>query len=152
MCKVPREFYGLCDFPFQLDALKVHMIITFTLVMCVLSWSVVSDCDPMDCSLPGSSVHGDYPGKNTRVGCHTLHAPPGDLPNPGIEPRSPTLQADSLLSEPPGKPRKTGVGSLSLLQGNFLTQKSNRGSPAWRTTNGQITNNLHRENSHHSVS
>ena len=30
--------------------------------------------------------------------------PPGDLPNPGIEPRSPTLEADSLLSEPPGKP------------------------------------------------
>ena len=29
---------------------------------------------------------------------------PGDLPNPGIEPRSPSLQADSLLSEPPGKP------------------------------------------------
>ena len=29
---------------------------------------------------------------------------PGDLPNPGIEPRSPTLQADSLPSEPPGKP------------------------------------------------
>ena len=29
---------------------------------------------------------------------------PGDLPNPGIEPRSPALQADSLPSEPPGKP------------------------------------------------
>ena len=29
---------------------------------------------------------------------------PGDLPDPGIEPRSPALQADSLLSEPPGKP------------------------------------------------
>ena len=28
---------------------------------------------------------------------------PGELPNPGIEPRSPTLQADALLSEPPGK-------------------------------------------------
>ena len=27
-------------------------------------------CDPMDCSLPGSSVHGDYPSKNTGVGCH----------------------------------------------------------------------------------
>ena len=53
--------------------------------------------------------------------------PPGDLPNPGIEPRSPTLQADSLLSEPPGKPKNTGVGSLSLLQGIFLTQKSNQG-------------------------
>ena len=31
--------------------------------------------------------------------------PPGDLPNPGIEPGSPTLQADSLPSEPPGKPK-----------------------------------------------
>ena len=30
--------------------------------------------------------------------------PPGDLPNPGIKPRSPALQADSLPSEPPGKP------------------------------------------------
>ena len=30
--------------------------------------------------------------------------PPRDLPNPGIEPRSPTLQADFLPSEPPGKP------------------------------------------------
>ena len=53
--------------------------------------------------------------------------PPGDLPNPGIEPRSPTLQADSLPSEPPGKPKDTGVGSLSLLQVIFLTQESNWG-------------------------
>ena len=30
--------------------------------------------------------------------------PPGDLPDPGIEPRSPALQADALSSEPPGKP------------------------------------------------
>ena len=29
-------------------------------------------CDPMDCSLPGSSVHGDSPGKNSGVGCHFL--------------------------------------------------------------------------------
>ena len=31
--------------------------------------------------------------------------PPGDLPNPGTEPRSPAMQADSLPSEPPGKPQ-----------------------------------------------
>ena len=37
---------------------------------------------------------------------------PGDLADPGIGPRSPTLQADSLLSEPPEKPMSTGVGSL----------------------------------------
>ena len=35
--------------------------------------------------------------------------------HPGIEPRSPALQEDSLPSEPPGKPKDTGVGSLSLL-------------------------------------
>ena len=34
---------------------------------------------------------------------------PGDLPNPRIEPQSPTLQADSLPAEPPGKPKSTGV-------------------------------------------
>ena len=29
-------------------------------------------CDPMDCSLPGSSIHGIFPGKNSGVGCHFL--------------------------------------------------------------------------------
>ena len=53
--------------------------------------------------------------------------PPGDHPNTGIDPRYPTLQADSLPSEPPGKPKNTGVGSLSLLQEIFLTQESIRG-------------------------
>ena len=54
---------------------------------------------------------------------------PGDVPDPGIEPRSPALWADSLPAEPPGKPKNTGVGSLSLLQGIFLTQEL-KGSPA----------------------
>ena len=54
---------------------------------------------------------------------------PGDLPNPGIGPRSPTLQADSLPVEPQGKPKNTGVGSLSILQGVFLTQELNRDLP-----------------------
>ena len=53
--------------------------------------------------------------------------PPGDLLNSGIKPRSPTLQADSSLAEPPGKLKNTGVGSLSVLQGIFLIQESNWG-------------------------
>ena len=53
--------------------------------------------------------------------------PPGDLPNPGIEPRSPALQVDSLPSELRGKRKNTGVGSLSLLQGTFPTQELNWG-------------------------
>ena len=54
--------------------------------------------------------------------------PPGDLPNPGIKPRFPALQVDSFLCEAPGKPKNTGVGSMSLLQEIFLmTQESNWG-------------------------
>ena len=49
--------------------------------------------------------------------------PPGDLPNPGIEPSSPEQQVDSLPSEPPGN---TGVSSLSLFQWIFLTQELNQ--------------------------
>ena len=52
---------------------------------------------------------------------------PGDLPNPGVEHKSPALQVDSLPSEPPEKPKNTGVGSLSLLQRIFPTQELNRG-------------------------
>ena len=52
---------------------------------------------------------------------------PGNLPNTGIKPRSPTLQANSLPAEPPGEPTNTAVGSLSLLQQTFPTQESNRG-------------------------
>ena len=60
--------------------------------------------------------------------CSGLPYPsPGDLPNPRIDPRSLTLQADSLLSEPPDKPKNIGVGSLSLLRGILLTQELNWG-------------------------
>ena len=52
---------------------------------------------------------------------------PGDLPNPGIKLRSPTLQADSLPAEPQGKPKNTEAGSLSFLQRIFPTQESNQG-------------------------
>ena len=53
--------------------------------------------------------------------------PPGDLPSPGIKPKSPALQVDCLPSEPPGKAKNTGVGRIFLLQGIFPTQESNRG-------------------------
>ena len=55
------------------------------------------------CSLPCSSVHGIFPDKNTGVGFHFLLQ--GNLLDPGIEPKFPEFQADSLPSEPPGKVR-----------------------------------------------
>ena len=57
--------------------------------------------DPMDCSLPGSSIHGIFQAR----GLGWVAIPfSRDLLNPGIEPGSPALQADALPSEPPGKP------------------------------------------------
>ena len=50
---------------------------------------------------------------------------PEDLLNPGIKPRSPIFQADSLPAEPQGKPKNPGVASLSLLQQIFPTQELN---------------------------
>ena len=59
---------------------------------------------------------------------------PGDLPDSGTEPGSPTLEADALISEPPGKPKNTGVGCHSLFQEIFPTQGLNPGLPHCRQT------------------
>ena len=94
---------------------------------------------------------------------------PGDLPDPGIKPKSPALEADALTSESPGKPsamksesesrsvmsdslwahglyspwnspgQNTGMGSLSLLQGIFQTQGSNPGLPHCRRILHQLS-------------
>ena len=58
----------------------------------------------MNCSPPGSSIlcPWDFPSKNTDVGCHFFLQV--IFPDPGIKPRSPALQVDSLPTEPPGKP------------------------------------------------
>ena len=58
-------------------------------------------CDPMDCSLPDSSVHEIL---QARILEWVAIPSPGDLPDPGIEPTSLALQAESSPSEPPGKP------------------------------------------------
>ena len=84
------------------------------------------------------------PGQNPGLGNCSLFR---GSSHPGIKPRSPALQADSLPAEPPGKPKNTGVCRLSLLQRIFLAQElnqallnfrqilyqlSNLGSPKWK--------------------
>ena len=64
--------------------------------------SCLTRCKPMDCSLQAPLSMG-FSRQDYWSG---LPFPsPGDLPNPGIEHRSPALQADALSSEPPGKPK-----------------------------------------------
>ena len=99
----PRVRLGWGNFSLLLDfhiSFSCHRKAIFH-ALCLVAQSCPTPCDPMDCCLPGSSVHGGSPGKNTGVGCHALLQ--GDLPSPGIESRSPPLQADSLPPEPPGK-------------------------------------------------
>ena len=66
----------------------------------LVAHSSLTLCYPMDCCLPDSSVHGILQARIVE-----WVVIPGDLPNPGIKPRSPALQADSLLSEPSGSLR-----------------------------------------------
>ena len=72
--------------------IKVKVLIT---QLCLTLW------DPMHCSLPGSSVHGIV---QARILEWVAMPPPGDLPDQGINPGCPALQAGSLPSEPQGKP------------------------------------------------
>ena len=57
-------------------------------VLCLVAQSCPTLCDPLACNLPGSSVHGDSPGKNTEVGCHALLQ--GIFPTQGLNP-GPTI-------------------------------------------------------------
>ena len=66
--------------------------------------SFLTPSDPIDCSLPGSSVHGI---SQTRVLEWVPFPAAGDLPEPEIKPKSPTLQADALPPEPPEKQKIT---------------------------------------------
>ena len=99
--------------------------ISYTVSMlCLVAQSCATLCHPMDCSPPGSSVHGDSPCKSG------LPFPSlGDLFNPGIQSRSLTLQADSLLPEILGKPKNTGVGNLPC-PGHLPNPGIKPGSPA----------------------
>ena len=80
------------------DWTELKFIKSLNCVLRLVTQSCLTLYSAMDCSPPGSSVHGDSPAKNTGVGCHTFLQ--GDLPSPGIEARSPVMQADSLLTEP----------------------------------------------------
>ena len=77
-------------------------------------------CDPMNCSPPGSSVHGILQARILEwvtISLHQFTSSPGDLPDRGTEPRSLALQADYLLSEPPKKP----IGATSFFKKSIHT-------------------------------
>ena len=86
---------------------KNMYIFYFTLTLSTwkvkVAQSCLTLCNPMDYSLPGSSVHGDSSGKNTGVAISFSRgsSQPRDQPE---SPMAPALQEDSLPYEAPGKP------------------------------------------------
>ena len=96
-------------------------------------------CDPIDCSPPSSPSMGIL--QASILEWVAMPSSRGSS-QPGTKPRSPSLQADSLPSEPPGKPKNTGVGSLSLLQRIFSTQELNWGLLHCRRISGILHNDL----------
>ena len=95
---------------------KPALVLRVCVCVFLVTQSCWTLCDPKDCSPPGSSVHGIL---QARIMDGMACPPPRDLPNPGTEPRSPALQADSLPSEPPEKPMNTVMGSLSSQPRNW---------------------------------
>ena len=68
--------------------------------------------DPMDCTLAGSSLHGILQARILEWVAISFSR---DLPNPRIEPRSPALQADALISEPPGGKLNSWYETIQIL-------------------------------------
>ena len=127
---------------------------------CLFAQSCPTLCNPTDCSLPGTSVHEDFAGKNTGVGCHALLQ--GIFPTQGLNPGFFTvwatreapeakkyykknsvslsvvsnswqhhgLQPARLLCPCNSPGKNTGMGSHSLLQGHLPNPGIKPGSPA----------------------
>ena len=100
---IPRFKSGVQQKPLrQLEnSGTLAQLLTVIYVSGLHAYSVLSFSNPMDCSLPGSSVHGiSPPSKNTGVNCHFLLQ--GNLPDPRIKPESPAAASGFFTAEPLG--------------------------------------------------
>ena len=122
---------SLCS---SLETVTTSFVNRLRAVLCSVAQSRPTLHDPMDCK--PTRLLSPWGFSRQEYWSELPCPPPEDLPDLGLEPRSSTLQSDSLTSAPPGKPKKTGMGSLSLLQGIFLTQELNRGLLQCRSYQG----------------
>ena len=98
-----------------LCSLLSEPMITLGHSVCLITQLCLTLCNSMDCSPPGSSVHGDSPDKNTGVGCHTLHQ--GIFPTQGSNPGLPHIhKLISRMPWPCSNKDLTLVNSSPILQ------------------------------------
>ena len=81
-----RVEMGSEDALFYIYIIQLCTINLICAVLCLVTQLCLTVCNPMDCSLPGSSVHGNSPGKNTGMGCYALLQEifPTQWSNPGL--------------------------------------------------------------------
>ena len=117
-------------------------IMEYCAVLCLVAQSCLTLCDPMDCSPPGSSVHGDSPCKNTRVGCHVFLQ--GIFPTQGLKPgllhcrhilyhlsyqRSPQWNTEGLPDGSDGKASAYNAGDPGSIPGLGRSPGEGNGNP-----------------------
>ena len=106
-----RIHYYLHQYRVWIEEVKLSPGLVEMKVKVLVAQSCLTLCNPMDCSPPGSSVHRIF---HARMLEWVAMPSPGDRPNPGIKPRSPALQADSLPAEIPGKPSEEVFSSPTV--------------------------------------
>ena len=99
-------------------------------VLCLVAQSCLTLCDPMDCSQPGSSAHGDSPGKNTGVGCHALLQ--GIFPTQGSNPCLLYCRWILYHLSHQGSPRILEWVAYPFSRGSSQPRKTNGGLPRCR--------------------
>ena len=106
----PSGLFTCCAVSSGCFSPRIYMAspLTSSRVLCLVTQSHPTLCDPMDYSPPGSSVHGDSPDKNTGVGCHALLQGifPTQGSHPGLPhcrwiPCPPNLCSNAISSEEP---------------------------------------------------
>ena len=105
---------------FSNKGLPLHRVVFVT-------QSCLTLCEPPDCSPPGSSVHMVFSRQEYWNGLALPSTE--DLPGPGIEPRSPALQADSLLFGLSGKESNCQEGDADSILGSGRSSGKGNGSP-----------------------
>ena len=120
-------------------------------ILCLVIQWCLTLCDPMD-YIAGQAPQNPWRFSRQEYWNGLPCPPPGDLPNPRIKLRSPTVWVDSLPSEPRGKPKNTGVGSLSLLQGTSWPRNRARVScivggffTSWATREARFKGSWHKK-------
>ena len=117
---------GCCPF------LRFSIVLPTMSAFVLSRFSCLTLCDPVDCSSPGSCVHGFSRQEHwSGLPC----SPPGDLPDPGIEPVSPVtpaLQADSLLMSHQGSPMELLRGLNEALSSWVLLLSRDQRWEGWR--------------------